>query len=752
MNTTATTDITLRIGGMTCAACANRVEKKLNKIEGVTAAVNLATEKATVEIPPSVTVQELVDAVVAAGYTAEPLTPAAPSTEHTTETDTSDLPDHTAQLAEERRKLIIWGILTIPVIAMAMIPALQFRNWQWISFALASPVVIAGAWPIHRSALQNLRHGAATMDTLVSLGVTVSWLWSTWALLWGTAGEPGLKHTFDLVTHMHSASSNIYLETASGVTFFILLGRYFEHKSKGEAGAAMRALLSMGAKDVAVVRGGTEQRIPIGQLVVGDEFVVRPGEKIATDGVVVSGRSAVDASMLTGEPVPVDVGPGDAVVGATVNSSGRLIVRATRVGADTQLAQMAKLVEDAQAGKAQVQRLADRISGVFVPAVIAIAVVTLVVWLLRGAGASAAITAAVAVLVVACPCSLGLATPTALLVGTGQGAQLGVLIKGPEVLESTKSIDTVVLDKTGTLTTGVMTVSEVVVAPGESRDHVLECAGAVESHSEHPIAQAIATAAGTGDAAVEDFRNIEGLGVRARVNGVDVFAGRAPLMEQYGQELGPQLAGECTRGQEAGFTTVLVAWDGHVRGVIMVSDQVKETSAEAIKGLRQLGLTPVVLTGDNAVVAARVASQLGIDQVFSDVLPQDKVDVVTRLQAQGHRVAMVGDGINDAPALAAADLGMAMGTGTDVAMQSADITLVRGDVRSVVDAIHLSRRTLRIIKGNLFWAFLYNVAAIPIAALGLLNPMIAGAAMGFSSVFVVANSLRLRGVRSVIKG
>jgi Cu+-exporting ATPase len=590
------------------------------------------------------------------------------------------------------------------------------------------------------------------MDTLISLGTLAALGWSVYALFWGTAGTPGMTHPFELTVERTDGAGNIYLEAAAGVTTFILAGRYFEARSKRRAGAALRALMELGAKDVAVLRDGREVRVPIEELTVGTTFVVRPGEKIATDGVVEAGSSAVDASMLTGESVPVEVGPGETVVGATVNAGGRLVVRATRVGGDTQLAQMARLVEDAQNGKAQVQRLADRISGIFVPIVIALAVGTLGFWLGSGAGASAAFTAAVAVLIIACPCALGLATPTALMVGTGRGAQLGILIKGPEVLESTREVDTVVLDKTGTVTTGQMTLVDVVAAPGEDADEVLRLAGALEDASEHPIARAVSAGARekSGELpAVEDFTNVEGLGVQGLVEGHAVLVGRPRLLAEWSQRLPAELQAAVVKAQSEGGTAVAVGWDGAARGVVVVADAVKPTSAEAIAQLRALGMRPVLLTGDNEVVARAVAGQVGIDagDVVADVLPADKVDVVKRLQSEGRVVAMVGDGVNDAAALAQADLGLAMGTGTDVAIEASDLTLVRGDLRVAADAIRLSRRTLTTIKGNLFWAFAYNVAAIPLAAAGLLNPMLAGAAMAFSSVFVVSNSLRLRGFK-----
>ncbi|WP_143446249.1 heavy metal translocating P-type ATPase [Kibdelosporangium aridum] len=726
---------------MTCASCANRIERKLNKLDGVTATVNYATEKAKVTFPAEVDPSVLVQTVEAAGYSAT--LPQPEELENPEETGGDPL-------RSLRQRLIGSVVLSVPVIALAMIPALQFTYWQWISLALAGPVLVWAAWPFHRAAWQNLRHGAATMDTLISMGTLAAFAWSLYALLWGTAGVPGMTHPFELTIERMSGDGNIYFEVAAGVTTFILAGRYFEARSKRRAGAALRALLELGAKDVAVLRDGREVRVAIDTLAVGDRFVVRPGEKIATDGVIEEGSSAVDASMLTGESVPVEVGPGDKVVGATVNAGGRLVVRATRIGSDTQLAQMAKLVEDAQTRKADVQRLADRISGVFVPIVIALAVGTLAFWLGAGGTTAAAFTAAVAVLIIACPCALGLATPTALLVGTGRGAQLGILIKGPEVLESTRRIDTVVLDKTGTVTTGQMSLVDIHVAEGVDDEEALRLAGAVESASEHPIAQAIARAAADklGDLpAVEDFKNIEGLGVQGIVDGQVVIAGRTALLDDWSQKLPESLAAAKSDAEKDGQTAVAVGWDGEARAVFVVADTVKPTSAEAVTRLRALGLKPVLLTGDNSAAAKAIAAQVGIDEVIPEVLPKDKVDVISKLQAEGRVVAMVGDGVNDAAALAQADLGLAMGTGTDVAIEASDLTLVRGDLLAAVDAIRLARRTLGTIKGNLFWAFAYNIAALPLAMAGLLNPMIAGAAMAFSSVFVVSNSLRLRRFR-----
>lgn len=747
--TTATggaTKVELAIGGMTCASCAARIEKKLNRMDGVEATVNYATEKAKVAFSGEVAVADLIQTVEKTGYTAAaPVVEPPPGGPEGADSEAVD------ELAPLRQRLITAVVLAVPVVAMAMIPALQFTNWQWLSLTLASPVVVYAAWPFHKAAWTNLRHGAATMDTLISLGTGAAFAWSLWALFFGDAGTPGMTHPFELTISRTDGAGNIYLEVASGVTAAILAGRCFEARSKRRAGAALRALLELGAKDVAVLRDSREVRIPIGELAVGNAFVVRPGEKIATDGVVEEGSSAVDASMVTGESVPVEVAPGDAVTGSTVNAGGRLVVRATRVGADTQLARMAKLVEEAQNGKAAVQRLADRVSAVFVPVVIALALGTLGFWLGNGSGLTAAFTATVAVLIIACPCALGLATPTALLVGTGRGAQLGILIKGPEVLESTHKVDTIVLDKTGTVTTGKMTLLDVHVADGQERDEVLRLAGALEHASEHPIAQAVATGAAERLGALpvpEDFANIPGLGVQGLVDGHAVLVGHEKLLTDWALALPSNLVAAKAEAEAKGRTAIAVAWDGEARAVLEVADAVKPTSAEAIRRLRDLGLTPVLLTGDNEAVAQAVAAEVGIDQVIAEVMPEDKADVVKKLQAKGRAVAMVGDGVNDAAALAQADLGLAMGTGTDAAIEAGDLTLVRGDLRVAADAIRLSRRTLATIKGNLFWAFGYNVAALPLAAAGMLNPMIAGAAMAFSSVFVVGNSLRLRRFRA----
>jgi Cu+-exporting ATPase len=731
--------IDLRIGGMTCASCAARVEKKLNKIDGVTATVNFATEKAHVDYPETIGTGDLIAVVEATGYTAQ--LPEKPD----------DKPRVAPQdeVAALRQRVLVSAILTIPVVLMSMIPALQFTNWQWASLALASPVVFWGALPFHRATWTNARHGAATMDTLITLGVGAAYLWSLWALFLGAAGRPGMHMTLSLLPQQGGGQNDIYLEVASAVTVFVLVGRYLEARAKRQSGAALRALLDLGAKEASVLRGTQEVLIPIDQLQVGDTFVVRPGEKIAADGTVTIGTSAVDSSMLTGESVPLEVGPGSVVTGGTLNAGGRLHIRATRVGADTQLAQIARLVDGAQTGKADVQRLADRVSAIFVPVVMLISLATLVLWLASGAGAATAFTAAVAVLIIACPCALGLATPTALLVGTGRGAQLGILIKGPQVLESTKQVNTIVLDKTGTVTTGQLSVVTSLNAIGEDPAQVLAFAGALEHASQHPIAAAIAKNAG--DVApllpVDHFTSHDGLGVSGTVADHAVVVGRRSwLLDQWSLEVPTELTAAAELAENNGQTPVWVGWDGRIRGVVIVADQIKDTSAEAISRFRSLGLRPVLLTGDNLGAATAVAQAIGIDpaDVIAEVLPAGKAAAIRKLQSQGAVVAMVGDGTNDAPALATADLGIAMGTGTDAAIEASDLTLVAGDLRVASDAIQLSRATLHTIKGNLFWAFGYNLAALPLAALGLLNPMIAGAAMAFSSVFVVTNSLRLR--------
>jgi Cu+-exporting ATPase len=736
----STEHVDLPITGMTCASCASRIERKLNKLDGVSASVNYATERAAVDFDPrAVQPAELLDAVAAAGYQAtlprraQMGTP-APDGE----------PDQTAAL---RRRLIVSAALALPVLVLSMVPALQFDNWQWLALNLATPVVLWGAWPFHRAAWANLRHGAATMDTLISVGTLAAWGWSVYALFLGDAGTSGMKMRFDILPQ-RAEGDHLYLEVAAVVTVFILAGRYFEARAKRRAGAALTALLELGARDVAVLdAGGTERRVPVEQLEPGARFVVRPGEKVAADGVVEQGTSAVDESLLTGEPAPVEKQPGDEIAGASINAGGRLVVRATRVGADTALAQIARLVTEAQAGKAPVQRLADRVSGVFVPVVIALAVATLGVWLGAGETGAFAFTAAVAVLIIACPCALGLATPTALLVGTGRGAQLGILIRGPEVLEATRAVDTILLDKTGTVTAGRMGLVDVVPADGVRRADVLRLAGAVEDGSEHPIGRAIARAAR--DEAgplprVTAFAGRQGLGVEGTVDGHVVRVGRAALVVDGDLPLAPALAAAARSAETQGRTAVLAAWDGEVRAVLVVADTVKPSSAEAVAALRTLGLEPVLLTGDSDATARAVAAEVGIDRVIAGVLPAGKAEVVRRLQAEGRVVAMVGDGVNDGPALAAADLGLSIGTGTDVAIEASDLTLVSGDLRAAADAIRLSRATLRTIKQNLAWAFGYNVAAIPLAAAGLLNPVVAGAAMALSSLSVVANALRLR--------
>jgi len=741
---TGTEHLELPITGMTCASCANRIERKLNKLDGVQASVNYATERATVELDAgSVPPECLVEAVESVGYGA--VLP-------TEESDPSqrDAADPTASL---RRRLVVSALLSVPVLLLSMVSALQFENWQWLALQLATPVVLWGAWPFHRAAWANLKHGAATMDTLISVGTLAAWLWSLYALFIGDAGMAGMKMEFDLIPSPGGGADDIYLEVASVVTTFILAGRYFEARAKRRAGAAIEALLELGAKQVSLLEpDGGERLVPVEQLQPGDRFLVRPGEKVATDGVVEEGRSAVDMSMLTGESVPVEVGPGSEVAGATVNAGGRLVVRATRVGADTALAQIARLVTEAQSGKAPVQRLADRVSGVFVPIVIGLAVITLGFWLGAGEGASYAFTAAVAVLIIACPCALGLATPTALMVGTGRGAQLGLLIQGPEVLESTRRVDTVVLDKTGTVTTGRMALVDVVLAEGTERAEALRLVGALEDASEHPIARAIADAARLelgSLTAPEAFSNREGLGVEGVLDfDRAVVAGRPALLAEWGLSTPDDLDAARGAAEAQGRTAVLAGWDGEARALFAVADQVKPTSREAVERLKELGLRPLLLTGDNKATANAVAAEVGIDEVIAEVMPADKSNVVRRLQSEGRVVAMVGDGVNDAPALAQADLGLSIGTGTDVAIEASDLTLVSGDLRAAPDAIRLSRATLRTIMQNLAWAFGYNVAAIPLAAAGLLNPVIAGAAMALSSLSVVANALRLRRFRA----
>jgi Cu+-exporting ATPase len=736
----------LAIQGMTCAACANRIERRLNRLEGVRASVNYATERASVEHDPDRTPPSaLVAAVEAAGYAAALPRPPAPAGAPGEEAAGADDP-----IAALRQRVLVSAALGLPVLLLAMVPALQFDDWQWLSLTLAAPVVVWGGWPFHRAAWANLRHGAATMDTLVSVGTLAAFGWSVWALFLGDAGMPGMRMPFALTVE-RTDGDPLYLEVAAVVTVLILAGRLFEARAKRRAGLALRALLELGAKDVAVLVDGVERRVPVGQLVVGDRFVVRPGEKVATDGEVEQGSSAIDAALLTGESIPVEVGPGDDVVGATVNVGGRLVVRATRVGADTAVAAMARLVTEAQQGKAPVQRLADRVSGVFVPAVIALALATLAWWTAAGDGGVPAFEAAVAVLIIACPCALGLATPTALLVGTGRGAQLGIIIKGPEVLESTRRVDTVVLDKTGTVTTGAMALRGITVEGSMDEDEALRRVGAVEAASEHPVAAAIVEAARArlGQLpAVDGFASRAGLGVEGRVDGTELVVGRRSLLEDRGLVVPAALVEAERSAAAAGATVVLAGWDGVARAVLAVADTVKPTSADAVDRLRVLGLRPVLLTGDGQAAARAVAGEVGIDEVVAEVLPADKVAVVRRLQDEGRVVAMVGDGVNDAAALATADLGIAMGTGTDVAIEASDLTLVGDDLRGAADAIRLARRTLRTIKGNLFWAFAYNVAALPLAATGRLNPLLAGAAMACSSVFVVSNSLRLRRFRS----
>ncbi len=737
MATTTPAPVELAIEGMTCASCANRIERKLNKMPGVSATVNYATETATVSLPDGTAVDDAIATVEQAGYGARRPEPEQPDVD---------------ALAPLRRRLVVSTVLAVPVVALSMVPAFQFPWWQWVALVLAAPVATWGAWPFHRAAALNARHGSATMDTLVSLGIVAAGLWSLWALVFGGAGGPDMHMTFAF-TAPRGAAPEPYLEVAAAVTVFLLAGRYAEGRAKTRSSAALRALLALGASTARVLRDGREVEVPAASLRVGERFVVRPGERIATDGTVVDGTSAVDTSVMTGESVPVEVGPGTAVTGATVNVGGLLTVEAVRVGADTELARIGTLVTQAQTGKADVQRLADRVSGVFVPVVLGLAALTLVGWLVLTGDVEAALTAAVATLVIACPCALGLATPTALLVGTGRGSQLGILIRGPQVLEATRRIDTVLLDKTGTVTTGTMRVTEVLPAAGEDADSVLRAAAAAESGSEHPIARAVVAAGtdrGGSETRPESFASTAGLGVQALVDGVLVLVGRPVwLRDAWSVAMPGSLSTAATEAETAGRTTVAVAWDGRVRGLVVVEDTVALGAAEAVRRLHELGLDTMLLTGDAAGVAERVAAEVGIDRVTAGVRPEDKYRIVTELQAAGRTVAMVGDGVNDAAALAAADLGIAMGTGTDAAVEAADITLVRADLRAAVDAVRLSRRTLRTIRTNLFWAFAYNVAAIPLAMAGLMNPVIAGAAMALSSVFVLTNSLRLRRFRSV---
>ena len=725
--------VVLELGGMTCASCAMRVEKKLNKLPGVTATVNYATEKATINLPADILISDAIAAVESSGYTAQEV-----RQEKENEPEAKDDPE-----VELRNRLIISAALTIPVVLMAMIPALQFDYWQWLSLTLASPVVIWGALPFHRATWINLKHGNATMDTLVSMGVVAAYTWSLYALFFGGAGETGMKMDFTLLPS-HSGNSEIYLEVASAVTVFILLGRYFEARAKSRSSAALTALLNLGAKTVSVTNNGIEKQIPIEELALGDNFVVRPGERIATDGKVIDGASAVDESMITGESIPIEVTQGNTVIGATLNTSGRLVVEATAIGSDTALARITNLVESAQAGKAPIQRLADRVAAVFVPIVIVLALATLVGWLLAGEEPTFAFTAAVAVLIIACPCALGLATPTALLVGTGRGAQLGILIRGPQILESTKRVNTIALDKTGTITTGKMSVQEIKMETNVNEIEFLTIAGSLENASEHPIAQAIANYAKQQVDLLtpQEFVSTQGRGVEGLIDGKAAVIGNPDwLATQWALSTDKDWV---STHQNLGHTVIAVAWDGEVRGLISVSDTIKSDSETAITKFKELGLTPVLISGDNLSAAEQVAKEVGIDRVFAGVLPEDKVQIITKLQSEGNTVAMVGDGVNDAAALVQADLGMSMGSGTDVAIEASDITLTNSNLTSAATGIELARKTLGTIKGNLFWAFAYNTAAIPLAMAGLLNPMIAGAAMAFSSVFVVTNSLRLR--------
>jgi Cu+-exporting ATPase len=744
--TASPSDLQLDLTGMTCASCANRIERSLNKVPGIEATVNYATEKATVRVADdsaALDADALIAAVEKAGYGASVVVPREVSA-----ASIAPVSAPVDELAPLRQRLIISAVLTVPVLVLSMIPALQFTNWQWLALTLASPVAMWGAWPFHKVALHNARRLIASMDTLISVGVTAAYLWSLYALFFGEAGMPGMTMTLQLLGRPEEGAHEIYLEVAAAVTVFILLGRYLEARAKRSSSEALNALLDLAARDAAVLRDGIEVRVPVGQLQLNDRFVVRPGETIATDGVVIEGTSSVDASLLTGESLPVDVEPDSRVVGGTLNIGGRLVVEASRVGADTELARMGRLVEEAQTGKAEVQRIADRVSGVFVPIVFALALLTLLGWILLGNSVQIGFTAAVATLIIACPCALGLATPTALLVGTGRGSQLGILIRGPQVLERTRRIDTIVLDKTGTVTTGQLAVTAVTAVAGIDRDRMLALAASAEDGSEHPLARAVvdhARSVGVSLFAAESFESHAGAGVTAVVEGHALAIGRASwLYESWAIEVDASLI---ATHEDAGATPIVVAIDGAVAGVIVLADTLKPTSALAIERFRALGLDPVLLTGDNAGAARAVGAALGIDDVRAGVTPAGKLDVIRQLQADGHVVAMVGDGVNDAAALAAADLGIAMGGGTDAAMAASDLTVVSGDLLVVVDAIRLARRTLRTIIGNLFWAFGYNVAAIPIAMLGLLNPLLAGLAMAFSSVFVVTNSLRLRGFK-----
>ena len=728
---------------MTCASCAQRVERRLNKLDGVTATVNYATERASVLGPPGLPVERLLEAVESAGYAAVPPSPRQ-STLPADRGVAEEAAD--AEIDALRRRLVVCAALTVPVVLLAMVPAWQPAGRPWLGLVLAAPVALWGAWPFHRAAWRNLRHRTATMDTLVSIGVLAAFGWSLDALVWGRAGEAEMAGSLRWGLRRDDGLGEVYFETAAVLTTSLLAGRWFERRARRQAGADLRGLLESGARRVRVLRGGAEVEVPGEDVAVGDLMVVRPGDRLPADGLVEDGPSAVDVSMVTGEPVPQEVGPGDEVTGGTVNRSGRLVVRATRVGEATLLAQMARLVAQAQAGKAAAQRLADRVAGVFVPVVLVLSAATLVGWLATGGGTAVAVGAAVAVLVVACPCALGLATPTALMVATGRGARLGILIRGPEVLEATRRVDTVLLVKTGTVTTGEMTLLDVVAAPGESVVDVRRMAAAVESGSSHPIARAVVT--GVADLpAAEQLSSDAGFGVRGVVAGQEVLVGRRELLQRAGVVVPPELESALESARSSGRTPVLAAWEGRARGVLVVGDRVKPTSAEAVGQLRALGLTPVLLTGDHERAARVVAEQVGIDQVVAEVPPDGKAEVVAELQAAGRVVAMVGDGINDAPALARADLGIALGTGADVAIEAGDLTVVIGDLRRAADAVRLARRCLGTIRGNLFWAFAYNIAAVPIAAAGLLEPMVAGAAMALSSVFVVSNSLRLRRFR-----